>query len=94
MAIILYPFLLMFHCIGFIRALPASMPCTRELLTTPDGGHFALDWYHEAVGLPTDPKGANESLKVRPIVLILHGVNGHGNESYMRHLAHDVAKVR
>ena len=34
------------------------------------------------------------SLRTRPIVLILHGVNGHGNESYMRHLAHVVAEVQ
>jgi hypothetical protein len=30
---------------GFLRAHPATIPSTRELVPTPDGGHFALDWW-------------------------------------------------
>ena len=30
---------------GFLRAHPPTLPSARELVQTPDGGHFALDWY-------------------------------------------------
>lgn len=29
---------------GFLRAHPPTIPSTREIMPTPDGGHFALDW--------------------------------------------------
>ncbi len=32
---------------SFLRAHPATIPSTREQVPTPDGGHFALDWYVE-----------------------------------------------
>ena len=62
--------------LGFLRALPSSssIPCTRELLATSDGGNFALDWYHEQM-TALDPAKAKDMLKTRPIVLILHGVS-------------------
>lgn len=33
--------------LAFLRAHPATIPSTREIVPTPDGGHFAIDWYED-----------------------------------------------
>lgn len=78
---------------GFLRAHPKTLPSARELVQTADGGHFALDWFAENLPAhgpaPTTPEDRHArrqrefeetqaSLRTRPIVLILHGVRGHG----------------
>lgn len=90
--------------LGFLRRHPAAvLPSTRELVETEDGGHFSLDWFTEST--PTATLAATrqthalvpalrEDLRRRPIVLILHGVNDHGQKAYMRHLAHVVCEEK
>lgn len=80
---------------GYLRPHPPSLPCTRELFHTEDGGHFALEWYSERVLASADTKlegvrALREQLRKRPIVLLLHGVNDSGQHPYMKHLAHVV----
>jgi predicted alpha/beta-fold hydrolase len=68
-----------------------TRPCTARLAVVSAavvaGGHFALDWYEERA---PDLTSMGTSAPATPLVLILHGVNGHGDEPYMRHLAHQV----
>lgn len=84
---------------GYLRPQPPCLPCTREIVYTDDGGHFALEWYSERVGASAvttantrkvNLTALREDLRTRPIVLLLHGVNDSGQHPYMRHLAHVV----
>jgi len=79
---------------GYLRPHPPCLPCTRELVHTDDGGHFALEWYSERVGATENVAALREDLRTRPIVLLLHGVNDSGQHPYMRHLAHVVCTQR
>ena len=53
----------------FLRAAPGGM-LTTERLETPDGDFLDIDWMPE-----TDPAG--------PLVLLLHGLEGHTKRGYM-----------
>lgn len=76
---------------GYLRPHPPSLPCTRELVHTDDGGHFSFEWYSERVGATENVATLREDLRTRPIVLLLHGVNDSGQHPYMKHMAHVVA---
>ncbi|XP_071855353.1 phospholipase ABHD3-like [Apostichopus japonicus] len=58
----------------------------REFTTTPDGGEIILDWLD-----------ANESSNIssdrRPIVLIMPGLTGSSQESYIKHYADDMQRL-
>ncbi|CAM9146847.1 unnamed protein product [Phaeothamnion confervicola] len=54
------------------------MPLTRELVRTMDGGHFALDWRYLDAGAP-------EMAPDTPTLLVIHGLNGHSGEAYVRY---------
>lgn len=47
----------------------------RELVDTPDGGIFSLDWTPTKDGLEQDET---------PTLLVLHGLTGGSDESYIR----------
>jgi len=55
----------------------------REILTTEDGGHIAIDWVDNDVDNTKYPNH-----KTRPIVVIMPGITGSSNESYVRHIAY------
>jgi predicted alpha/beta-fold hydrolase len=49
-----------------------------------DGGNFGLDWRDRDAGEADLPRDA-------PVLLVVHGINGHSDEAYMLHaleLAH------
>ncbi|PIK34466.1 putative phospholipase ABHD3 [Apostichopus japonicus] len=58
----------------------------REFTTTPDGGEIILDWLD-----------ANESSNIssdrRPTVLIMPGLTGSSQESYIKHYADDMQRL-
>jgi predicted alpha/beta-fold hydrolase len=53
-------------------------------ITNIDGGNFGLDWRDRDAGEKDLPRDA-------PVLLVVHGINGHSDEAYMLHaleLAH------
>lgn len=68
---------------SLIQSRPA-VPYERELLTLSDGGQVALDWvYNESSPHYTEHK---------PIVIILPGLVGSSQESYVLHLVNESVK--
>ena len=64
----------------------AKVTYHRELVTMPDSGTVALDWSRE---LSQEALAQTEG---RPIVIILHGVTGGSQESYVTHVAEEVER--
>merc|ERR1712137_13520 len=68
---------------GLSRApLPPTASFQRELVSLPDGGSVALDWYD-------DGKAWEEEQADHPIILALHGIAGHGQVNYMQSLCQE-----
>jgi len=61
--------------------LPSTASFEREIVSLPDGGSVALDWYHHAEKLEREP--------TTPIILALHGIAGHGQVNYMQSLCQE-----
>lgn len=55
-------------CHAVLRGAAINAGWVRQLVATPDGGQFALDWWQGEVSTNVPPE--------TPIVLVLHGVTG------------------
>jgi len=86
-----------------MRSRPA-ISMERELFMLEDGGQVGLDWFpmtpndrnkyqrnvrdlgRKGVKVPEPAQNVND----RPILVIVHGVNGGSNENYIRHFGHAI----
>lgn len=59
----------------FSKKLNTYLYFLRELVDTPDGGIFSLDWTPTKEGLENDKT---------PTLVVLHGLTGGSDESYIR----------
>lgn len=66
---------------GYLRRLP-SITTRREMISTDSqGAQIALDWMEYDEALSPAPWGP-----CTPILLLIHGLNGHSNETYIRYM--------
>ncbi|CEM20095.1 unnamed protein product [Vitrella brassicaformis CCMP3155] len=72
--------------IGFGKSAPNLEKLRQRETLGPlyDGGTICLDW-HFAPHPPTDPH-QEDAPPPTPIILCIHGINGHSDESYLRHM--------
>jgi len=68
-------------CRPFLKSKP-DVPYRREILTTEDGGHIAIDWVDNDVDNTKYPNH-----KTRPIVVIMPGIVGCSDANYIRHIS-------
>ncbi|KAJ3350985.1 hypothetical protein HDU83_009302 [Entophlyctis luteolus] len=76
---------------AFVQVMKACAPLVsyeRETISLPDGATLNLDWY------PRTPLHDSRAHDPTPIVLLVHGLNGSSQESYVRILAHAASHMR
>ncbi|XP_022338038.1 phospholipase ABHD3-like [Crassostrea virginica] len=71
-----------------IRAIVKSSPKVSyesELVVLPDGGQLLLDWFD-------NNSSEYKDVRTRPTIILLPGLTGTSNESYITHLVHQAAQ--
>ncbi|XP_062573966.1 phospholipase ABHD3-like [Saccostrea cucullata] len=71
-----------------MRAILKSSPRVSyesELVLLPDGGQLLLDWFDNS-------ESEFKDVRTRPTILLLPGLTGTSNESYITHLVHQAAQ--
>lgn len=65
----------------------------RELIPTPDGGQFSLDWYDPEGSLSSSDQISQNSRSQKQIAIFLPGLTGHSHAEYLRHLIPTAAQI-
>ncbi|XP_061178168.1 phospholipase ABHD3-like [Saccostrea echinata] len=71
-----------------MRAILKSSPNVSfesELVLLPDGGQLLLDWFDNS-------ESEFKDVRTRPTIILLPGLTGTSNESYITHLVHQAAQ--